>query len=305
MQAQLRDMAYFAAIAEHGQVQRAAAALGLSQPALSKGLRRLEQAMNARLVKRTPKGIELTSAGSALLAQIRRLRLSLDDITREISDLSLGRAGHLRVGIAPSFASDLVPNACAALLQEAPRVTFKVTVLEREASLSALRRGELDLALTALPVPRDDGLVEEHLIEDKYVVYASANHRLAGKKRVTLADLARERWAVLAFNTPTPERIGQVFADAGLPRPEIAMESNSPALRHRLLASSNLVGFAPQRVVREATPRAHFAELHVKDLTYTRRAGVIYRKDAYLSPAAKRFIEILKRIASEIAKENR
>ena len=86
MQTQLRDVEYFAAIAEHGQVQRAAAALGLSQPALSKSLRRLELAMNAKLLKRTPKGVELTSVGSALLARVSRLRLSLDDVTREIAD---------------------------------------------------------------------------------------------------------------------------------------------------------------------------------------------------------------------------
>ena len=75
MQPQLRDIEYFAAIAEHGQVQKAAAALGLSQPALSKSLRRLEQAMKTRLLKRTPHGIELTSVGSALLSRIRKLRL--------------------------------------------------------------------------------------------------------------------------------------------------------------------------------------------------------------------------------------
>ena len=83
----LRDLEYFAVIAEHGQLQRAAVALGLSQPALSLSLRRLEQATKARLLKRTPKGIELTSVGAALLARVSKLRLSVDDVTREIADL--------------------------------------------------------------------------------------------------------------------------------------------------------------------------------------------------------------------------
>ncbi len=299
MNRQLRDIEYFSVVAEHGNLGRAAEALGLSQPALSKSLRRLEQSMQAKLVKRTSKGVELTTVGAALFSHVRRLRLSLDDVTREVADLSQGRAGHLRIGIAPGFAIHLVPAACAALLKEAPRVTFKVTVLDREASLSALRHGELDLALTTLQAPRHEDLVEEYLFEDEFVVYASADHRLAKKRRVTLADLAQERWAVTAFNAAAPQRFKQVFLDAGLPPPAIAMESNSLPLRNQLLASSDLLGFAAKRLVRQAAPHSRFAELRVRDLTYTRRAGVMYRKDAYLSPAARRFIEILKTTAKE------
>ena len=300
MKPQLRDIEYFSVVAEHGNVGRAAEALGLSQPALSKSLRRLEKSMQAKLVKRTSKGIELTSVGAALFSQVRRLRLSLDDVTREVADLSQGRAGHLRIGIAPAFPTHLVSAACAKVLKEAPRVTFKVTVLVREDSLSALRHGELDLALTTLQAPRHEDLVEEYLFEDESVVCASTDHRLAKKGRVTLADIAQERWVVAALNTPSPQRITQVFLDAGLPPPGIAMESNSLPLRHQLLASSDLLGFASKRVVRQATPSSRFVELRIRDLTYTRRVGVMYRKDAYLSPAAQRFIEILKATANEV-----
>lgn len=106
-----------------------------------------------------------------------------------------------------------------------------------------------------------------------------------------------------AFNAASPQRFKQVFLDAGLPPPGIAMESNSLPLRHELLASSDLLGFASKRVVRQAAPRSRFVELRVRDLTYTRRVGLMYRKNAYLSPAAQRFIEILKATAKEIAKE--
>ena len=107
---------------QHGSIGRAADALGLSQPALSKSLRRLEQSVHAKVVKRTPKGVELTAVGNALLAQVRRLRLTRDDISREAADLSQGRAGHLRIGTGPESALHLVPTACAALLKEAPKV---------------------------------------------------------------------------------------------------------------------------------------------------------------------------------------
>lgn len=303
MQSQLRDMEYFAAIAEHGQVQRAAAALGLSQPALSKSLRRLEQTLKTKLLKRTPKGVELTSVGSTLLAHVRKLRLSVEDISREVADLSQGRAGHLSIGTGAGFALNFVPTACNALLKEAPKVTLKITVDERNAVLSAVRNGALDLAVFTIRAPRHEALAEEHLFDEPYVVYASTNHRLAKRKQLTLADLVHERWVTGFINGPPERRLNQAFEDAGLPPPNIAVETAFLPIRYHLVAASNLLSFNSTRVVRYAAARLPIRELHVKDLAYTRPLGVYYRKDAYLSPAARRFIEILKATAKEIAAE--
>jgi DNA-binding transcriptional LysR family regulator len=305
MKERLRDIEYFSVVAEHGHLGRAADALGLSQPALSKSLRRLEQAMQAKLVRRTSKGVELTTVGAALFSHVRRLRLSLDDVTREVADLAQGRAGHLRIGCAPIFSTYVLPAACAALLKEAPGLTFKVTFLDLEIAVPALRHGELDFYLAPFQASRHEDLVEEHLFDQEVVAYASTRHRLARKKKVELADLARERWAVAALNAPSPPRLRQAFLDAGLPPPEIAMESNSLMFRHRIVASTDLVGIAPKQSISESFPRSRCVVFRVRDLNYIRRVGMMYREDAYLSPAARRFIEILKATAKEIAKENR
>src|SRR3954466_8690434 len=124
---ELRDLEYFAVVAEQGNVTRASERLGLGPPALSKSLRRLEKSLKAKLVKRTPKGVELTSVGSALAAQVQRIRLALADVTREAADLSSGVGGHLRIGVGPALAEDL-PAAYAKLLAEAPRVTMEISV---------------------------------------------------------------------------------------------------------------------------------------------------------------------------------
>src|ERR1700752_4829036 len=115
---ELRDIEYFAVIAEHGNVRRAAETLQLSPPALSMSLRRLEKAMGAKLVMRTPKGVELTAVGSALQAQVGRIRLTLDDVTREAADLSHGRAGHLRIGASGGNSEMFLPEVCSTLLME-------------------------------------------------------------------------------------------------------------------------------------------------------------------------------------------
>ena len=301
MKRQLRDIEYFAVVAEHGHLGRAAEALGLTQPALSKSVHRLEEAMQAKLVERTSKGMVLTTVGTALFSHVRRLRLSLEDVTREVADLTHGRAGHLRIGCAPIFSTHVLPAACAKLVKEAPKVTFKATFVELEIALPALRHGELDFYLAPFQASRHEDLVEEDLFNQELVAYASTRHRLAKKKKVGLADLVRERWVVAALNAPSPPRLRQAFLDAGLPGPEIAIESNSLLFRHRIVASSDLVGFAPKQSIYEAFPRSRCVVLRVRDLNYIRRVGVMYRKDAYLSPVAQRFLNILKTTAKEEA----
>src|SRR5687768_10322320 len=123
-----RDLEYFAVIAEHGNLRRAAEALNMSQPALSKSLRRLETWARGKLVKRTPAGVDLTPMGSALLFHARRFRLYLDDVTRELAGFADGRAGNLRVGADAYSADHLIPQACAAFCSLVPLAKLKVVI---------------------------------------------------------------------------------------------------------------------------------------------------------------------------------
>lgn len=304
MQIQPRDIEYFVVIAEHGQIQRAATALGLSQPALSKSLRRLEQATNAVLLKRTPKGVELTSAGSALLARVSRLRLSLDDVTREIADLSEGRAGHLRIGMAAVLAH-MVPMVCATLLEESPRLTLQLVDSPDPALMAALNNGTLDLAVSAAAVPRRDDLLEEHLFDEPSVIYVAARHRLAKRRQVTLAELAEERWVLPSLESGRAQALTQAFGNLGLPPPRIAVSANYEMARFRLVAASDLLTCGSKPVAQYAASHLGIVELRVQGISVSRRVGVRYRKDAYLPPAAFRFIELLKAKVKEIDKSNR
>lgn len=299
----LRDIQYFAVVAEHRHLGRAAESLGLSQPALSMSLRRLERFMQTRLVKRTPKGVDLTVSGEAVFAHARRLRLSVEDISREVADLSEGRAGHLRIGTGPGLGLYFTPTACINLLKEAPRTTLKITVGEHHAMLTAAANGEFDVVVTVMPATGHEDLVEDHLYDQPFVVYASANHRLAKRKQVTLGDLAQEWWAMPLADEFGHRRLSQAFAESGLPSPRISIVAANVLMRCQLVAASELLGFSSRQIVRYAAAQGPIVELRVKGLSVTRGIGVLYRKDAYLSPAARRFIEILKTTAKDIAAE--
>jgi DNA-binding transcriptional LysR family regulator len=297
---ELRDIEYFAVIAEHRHLGRAAEALDLSTAALSKSLRRLETSVQAKLVRRTPRGVELTIEGDALLARVRGLRSSLADVAREVRDLGSGHIGHLRIGAHPGVLDDLLGRACSAFLKDAPKVTLTMTIAANDELESALRRGALDLIINAIPAAVED-TVQDHLYDDELIVYSSAKHRLAKRKSVTLADIAQERWVMWAPNVPSWQRLHQTFADNGLPPPNIAMVTSSVSLRLDVVGSSDLLGLHLRRIVQEAAPRYGVAELPVPGLALQLRTGVTYRKGAYLPPAAERFIKILKATATKIA----
>lgn len=291
---ELRDLRYFAAIAEHRSVRRAAAELNLSQPGLSKSLRRLEQELGTKLVARTPKGVDLTAVGSVLAMHVRRLQLGFEDVAREAADLSEGRAGHLRVGAGPACA-DLLPAAYARLQREAPDVTVTATASDNDVMIPALLKGELDLIVNYFP----DGPLagcEVDPLPGSYdiVVYAAASHPLARKKIRRLADLGGQGWVLSPINVQPWHWLSQAFLRQGLPPPRVAFEARSVSLRLQVVAATGHLGFLAGRIVRQSASQYRLKELLVKDATWQRPVGIICRKGAYLSPAARLFIKILK-----------
>jgi DNA-binding transcriptional LysR family regulator len=293
-----RDLEYFAVVAEHGNLGRAAEALNLSQPALSKSLRRLERWTQMKVVKRTPKGVELTAVGAALLTHAQRLHLSLDDIKHEVDDLRSGQAGHLRAG-ADVFAADhLMPAACAAFMKEAPKTTAKIVIGPIDMLLSALHKGELDLIVASIPAFSREDVVHE-LFEQEFAVYASASHRLARLKRVTIDDLVPEKWVVPVPDALSWQWVLRVFANHDLPAPITGLETTSILIKLQTVATTNLLGFTGAHVLTQAAVRLPLVDLRVSELAWSVRIGVRHRREAYVSPAARRFIEVLKATARE------
>ena len=300
---ELRDIEYFAVAAQHKHLGRAAESLGLSQSALSKSLQRLERALQAKLVKRTPKGIDLTPEGSALLLRARELRLSLQNVAREVREVSEGRVAQLRIGASVITAGGLLSEAIAKLLNDAPRIIFSMIVSDNDLMIPALRSGELDVVVNYFPIDTGtEDLVRERLYEDEYVVCASAKHPLAKKKSVTLADVARERWALSEPALLAPHKLFDKFREHGLPAPRIAFQSRSPEVRLRVVSSSNLLDLNCRSILNRARREFPVKVLPVKELTWPNSVGVIYRQETYHSAALRKFIEVLKGTAKDASR---
>jgi DNA-binding transcriptional LysR family regulator len=288
----LHDLKCFETIAELGHLGRAAKQLCRSAPALTKCIRRLEQAFGAQLLARAGRGIRLTPAGEVLLERARMLRVGLADTARAIDDLSHGVAGHIRVGVAPTIAQYLLPPACKLFRTEAKEVTIEIVIGVYPVLRDSLKAGWIDFAVTALPTI--DEFISQSIIEDQVVVVAGRSHEIF-RKRPTLQDLLAHEWVLPAasLKAETREWLERAFDVRGLPKPTVQIETNSITLLPRLIAQTGLLSFISRRNLGPGRVAASLKEVRLKATTMHRHFGVIYRKDSYLSPAAQHFIALL------------
>jgi DNA-binding transcriptional LysR family regulator len=290
-QMDLRDLRYFETIAELGHLGRAAKQLSRTQPALTGCVRRLEEALGTPLFERVGRGIRLTPAGEVLLARARRLRVAADETVREIHDVASGTAGHIRIGILPTVAQHFLPPVCRLFLSEAKDVTLKTVLAQNDVLNASLKAGELDLVIS-FETETGDEFVSHTISEDASVVAAARSHEIF-RKRAKLKDLLAFRWVLAAPSVESRQWLDRTFESHGLPRPRVQIETNSVLLLPPLIAQTGLLSFISRRHLARGGIGSRLKEVPLKELTMRRWFKVMYRKDGYLPPAARRLVTLL------------
>lgn len=288
----LEDLNYFVAVAQAGQVARAAEAMGQSQPALTKGIQRLEQELGIQLFERTSRGMTLTTAGAAFLERVVSVRTSLQDAIREANDLHLGKLGVVRVGVPSSLVGTIFADAFAELIRQRPAARVQVRIELNDPLLDALRDGDLDLCIATLPNRPEPDLEQLPLFDNDLVVVARDHHPLHARRTLRLADLVPCSWLL-----PNPGVVGRrlvdaCFADANLPPPNVALETSSSAEGlMAVIRKTDLLTVLGHRTVEQSL--RGIRALPIPNLRWPRGIGVIRRKGGYQSPLAQRLTEIL------------
>jgi len=294
---ELRDLGYFLTVVGHGHIGRAADALGLTQPALTKCIARLERELDARLLERTPKGVTVTAFGAQVARHATRVRAAMDDATRELTELRTGTSGHVRIGTGHAIAQHLLPIVCAKLLMQTPGITLDITSGTGRGLVPALRDGRLDMVLTGVPIAREAGLRHEVIMEDHVVVIAGKNHPLHRRKVISLELLARQRWVLSKSGSLLGDWLDQRWREAGIAPPAATVESDSIATLLGIVASSDLLTFASWSTIRHSALHMALQPLAGSPLKWRRKLGATYRDGGYLSSAARKVIDLLRDVA--------
>ncbi|WP_395701332.1 LysR family transcriptional regulator [Aquabacterium sp.] len=292
----LRDLRYFETIAELQHLGRATAKLHRSQPALTSSIRRLEADCGTALFEKAGRGIRLTEAGKVLLKWAQRMRFDIEDAKRELSAIGTGVSGHVRLGIVPTAAQYLLPPVARQLLREAPGVTLHTAVGLIQALKPQLHAGELDM-LVGTEGSAEAGYESRVLAEDMIVVAASERHAVFGQP-VTLKDLTQHPWALQPPGQPTRDWLDHTFDRRKLPRPRVQVETTSLLALPALIVETGLLSFISRHHLQGQARIRGLKEVPVQGATMRRRIVVTYRANSFLSPAARRLIELLVRSAT-------
>ena len=291
-----RDLKYFEVIATEGNLARAAERVHRTQPALTKCIDRLEEALGSRLFEKDGRGMRLTAAGHVLLKRTRQMALMVEETAREMRDHAEGLQGEVRIGCVPTMAEHLMPAVFEQLLAEAPGITVTLAVAMSDNLLAALADGEIDLVVGPM-VDADPEFVAEQIAEDTMVVMASEDHPIFDAP-CTLADLVHYKWMLPARTVASRQWLDQTFERHGLPRPQVQIESNVLNSILPILETTSLLGFVTRFNL--VAGRARVREVVVPETRMKRRLGLTYRKNGYLSPVAVRVADILRAKGKEL-----
>lgn len=286
----LRDLRYFETIAELQHLGRASARLHRTQPALTSSIRRLEADCGAALFEKSGRGIRLTSAGKVLLKWAQRMRFDEEDARRELQSIGAGLSGHVRIGIVPTAAQFLLPPVARRLLQEAPDVTLRTVVGLIDTLKPLLHAGELDL-MVATESAAEVGWTSKKLAEDVIVVAASDKHPVF-RTEPTLRDLTAHAWALQPPGAPTRDWLDHTFDRQGLPRPRVQVETTMLLMLPTLIVQTGLLSFISRHHLQGRSRIPGLQEVPVKGAAMRRRLVVTYRTNGFLSPAARRLLEL-------------
>lgn len=238
-------MRYVLAVAETRNFTRAAEQCFVVQSALSHQVRKLEDEIGTALFARTSRQVQLTAAGEAFLPWART---SLETAERAVAEATAAVgvvSGPLTIGLIPTVAALDVPALLRQVRQEHPQVTVKLRVGASDELISAVREGEIDLAVLGLAegiVPR--GVDHRVLADESLVAAVPEDHPLAGRGTVELSDLAEEPFADFATGSPGRAQSDRAFRAAGLVR-QVPYEAPTAELIGALVTAGLAVALLP------------------------------------------------------------
>jgi DNA-binding transcriptional LysR family regulator len=238
------ELRWFLALAETEHVTAAASRLHLSQPTLSRALARLERDLGTELFDRDGRRLRLNQYGRILLEHATRALAEVNTARQRIEALADPDTGVVRLSFLHSFGAWLVPDLLRGYRAHAPGVRFALSQDVAEVVVASLREGRADLALTS-PRPDGDDLAWHPVHRERLYLAVPPDHRLAGRRRVSLAAVAAEPFIVLRADTGLRRITDQLCRAAGF-EPTVALDSSDLATVRALVGAGLGIAVVPE-----------------------------------------------------------
>ena len=284
---ELYQICYFLVLAETLNFTRASERSFVSQPALTKAIQRLEEAVGGRLFDRTRQSVQLTSLGEAMLPNFRQIYDSANQAREQARRLIQGRHDAVRVGVMCTIDFQQVLPGFVAGLQGPTPMDLSFREGNLESLLDALDQGDVELGILCSPYEVPKRFVARPLFSEHYVVAVGDGHRFRGRQAINLAELHRERYCerVLCEFSSYIERL---LRERGIEL-DVVQQSTREDWIQALVRSNFGIAFMPQSIA----TAAGLDSVHLADVPIVRDVHVLAQADRPLTPAQQAVIDAL------------
>jgi DNA-binding transcriptional LysR family regulator len=282
----------FLEVARTENVTRAAAALGLSQPALTERLRGLERDLGAEILVRSRRGVRLSDAGRALIPHAQRALAAMEEGRRAVDQQRRGETGRLAIGSAPAVSTYALPGALRRFQVAHPSVHLSVRTGHSEEILELVLREEVEIGLVR--EIRHSDIEVTPLYEDELILVVERAHPFAERGRIRITELSREHLVTFDRASSYNELTQALFREAGVaPRGVIELDNVEGA--KRCVAKGLGVALLPRQAVRDELARRTLRQVAIAGARPIRRRIVAIRRRGAGAPPAtvSAFLRIL------------
>lgn len=295
-----RQLKAFLAIAKTGSLGLAAETLHVTQPALSRIVRRLEAQLGVQLFERRSTGMELTSFGHALLPHATFLSEEAVLAIEQINSLRGLGQGTIRIGAVASAAIMLLPAVLEKVLEQWPNLHVQITEAVEDMLTVALTNNAIDVAISgSIQESEEIVLVAEHGFTDRYSVISSASNPLQQRHDLSMHDLAGTSWVMPSPDAEPRRQFNALISRLGVASPRVAVETRSPSVIKAMVAKTNFLGWLPEPLFATEQAAGLIRPLPVREMTPQRRFFVFRRRRNFMPPPVVKFLEALRSVDAD------
>jgi len=296
----VKHLDLFKTVMEQHTLQRAAALTYMTQPAATKLVQEMEDIFGVPLFQRGKRGMTPTYHAEVAYRHISTLLSDLLHMERELDLVSEGGEGHIRLGILPSLAPDLITTAIVRMLTQHPKVRFTLREATTTELLESLLRNELDMTFgRILDKDAADGLRFSNVYEESFAIVSRSDHPLAQGKPPSWKTLSRFTWILPAAGTPMRNFVDGLFSRNAAFRPSVAVECTTLEKVRNLVAQSDMLGLLPRTFAMRGEIAGRLSIIRSKIGSHFTPISLISRPEVEPSPAMQEFERIVCAVARE------
>jgi len=286
---ELRHLRYFLEVGKQKSVTRAAETLHISQPALSKMIRSLEDEIGIPLMIRSNKQNEITDAGNVVIEYAQKMTSLMDEMNSTLNDLTHLKRGKIHIGLPPIIGSLFFPKVMAKFHRDYPNIEIKITEYGGARVVKSVEEGEFELGVAVLPIDEKELNVFPFLAEEMRLL-VPYSHRYANRESVELKELVDEEFIFYHEEFSLHDIMRKKFINEGF-EPKILFKTSQWDFMTEMVAAQMGVTILPESICERASHK-DLKQIHLNPPVMWELA-VITRKDRYLSYAGRKLINFI------------